>query len=763
MLGKSIHSLTIHWILFVFAQGVIAACQVTGGGSSGINPKDHNAHIPSSMLKVPVSRCAAHGESSGGAPCPSSPSPAASGTTPSAVPQWFQIVYAPSIGTQNPLVLNVANNTAGGGENIILWPLQANSRNELWQYTQSGQFVSGVGDYWYNTFTSSKSPAQPMALSQMNGIVVSEASQTGTLEGGADQFQQWKITPDCLTTQCGSGAVIQNQLTGGYLVSSGTQGQVTALASNPQAQWVFWPPRTLQIILNETNSNFPTFTGNQLTAYNDISAEVSPSLSGNSCTYEGIAVTGIRCQYSDMDATRSGALASYLAQIDALPVQKGISSSDWKAVVGQLTTEITDVELVQGLYDNYNDFYNGLFINNQATLNQMISDAGLTASSPNGISGKGIAIMEGVLYTVIEGVGGFATGKLAAGIGAIGNLTETAINGAVANGSVSQNNFQATVSTLWGKLSSDFISIQTVAGTNETSIDEDWGRLQAVSALIVSTGPDSLRWTSMETPDLVAALQPGFEVATMQMLLPAKYWLDPIPHITDSNLIQFFNEDYHNPPPSYDFLETSIGNGVYNFSAIASGANNELFVTPFPGQAPMQNDLFNNGVSQLALFNNLNGWNFPLSWTNWNGASPFPTGSATGCNQLIVSVINQTGDNLKLFLNGNHGSLLGSTSRYLASYSTVQVGLRGDTSIHGPDFNFCVTNANNSSCSSSNGNYVQFEVQQNHCSLAAGDITYKQSGSHLYQSSQLDQTTGSYAKDIPGIASVAIYNPSASQ
>jgi hypothetical protein len=83
------------------------------------------------------------------------------------VPLWFQIVYAPTLRSQSPQVLNVANNTAAGAEDIILWPLQANSRNELWQYTQSGQFVSAVGDYWFNTFTNEKSPAQPMVISSV--------------------------------------------------------------------------------------------------------------------------------------------------------------------------------------------------------------------------------------------------------------------------------------------------------------------------------------------------------------------------------------------------------------------------------------------------------------------------------------------------------------------------------------------------------------------------------------------------------------------
>jgi len=242
------------------------------------------------------------------------------------------------------------------------------------------------------------------------------------------------------------------------------------------------------------------------------------------------------------------------------------------------------------------------------------------------------------------------------------------------------------------------------------------------------------------------------------MLLPAKYDLVMLPQTITPSLIQYIA----NPPPSYDYLQTAFNDNdqTYNFSAITSGNNEGQLVPPYPGEAAIEADLLDNGVSNMALFNNLNGWTFPLSWTNWSA----PIGTATGCNSLLVSVINQTPNNLALVLNHTHGSVFGSTSRQLLPYATDVVGLAGD-GIHGPDYTFCVTNAG-SSCNAATCESepcVQFEVQQDDCDLAAGDINQHQIQNNTYLSQELSQTTGSYSKDIPGMASVAIYNPSANQ
>jgi hypothetical protein len=438
-----------------------------------------------------------------------------------------------------------------------------------------------------------------------------------------------------------------------------------------------------------------------------------------------------------------------------------VSTPAWRNTKLQLNTELADADEVQSLYTQYDTFFTHVFIDNQDLLNLMISDASITAPEEGTTMAQGrtIALLEGVLYTAIEGFGGLFSGGVAAGIGAIGNLTETAINTAVAGGTVSNQSFQTAVSALWRQLLVDFDNIQIASSQNGKSILEDWGRLEAVSALIRSTGPDSLALTETVESQLETALQPGFEVAAMKILLPAKYALVPLPQTITANLIQYVA----NPPPSYDYVQTPLnGNDqTYNFSAITSGANEGQFVEPYPGQAAIETDLLANGVSNMALFSNLNGWNFPLSWTTWQA----PIAAPTGCEALLVSVINQTPNNLLLFLSGNHGSQFGDTLRRLLPYATEVVGLSGD-GIHGPDFTFCVANFGASSCdvaSCGAAPCARFEVQQNNCTAAAGDITEQLIEGNTFSSRELSQTTGSYSDNIPGMASVAIYVPSASQ
>jgi hypothetical protein len=125
-----------------------------------------------------------------------------------------------------------------------------------------------------------------------------------------------------------------------------------------------------------------------------------------------------------------------------------------------------------------------------------------------------------------------------------------------------------------------------------------------------------------------------------------------------------------------------------------------------------------------------------------------------GCNQLIVTVVNQTPDNLTLHLTEEHGSLLGSTPRSLNPYATDVVGLEGDDT-HGPDFDFGVNDTHGSS--------ADFEVQQDDCVAEAGDIHYTNKGNHGYSSTDLGNTTGSWADEIPGMDRIAVYNPSANQ
>jgi hypothetical protein len=368
--------------------------------------------------------------------------------------------------------------------------------------------------------------------------------------------------------------------------------------------------------------------------------------------------------------------------------------------------------------------------------------------------------VEGALYTALEAAG--AIPGVGVVFSAAGNIMETAVNVAVASGKVSEQNFEVAESDLWGQLDQDFLSISTASGYNETAILTDFARLQEVSKLILSNGPDSLAWSPEATPEVEQAMTPGFEIQAMQMLLPARYWVFPVPQTTSSDPIGAITKNL-NVPPAFDTLTVGLGSGVWNGYAIGTGGRLGVFNQEFPGEQAINNDVFGNGVYPILFFNNLNGWNFPLWWDNYN--TPVP--SATGCNQFIVSITNQTSDDLTLSFQYEHGGgLLGSgnpedpPSRDLPPYATDVVGLLGDLG-SGPDFNFCVSNGSPADCQAVN--YAQFEVQQDLCSSEAGDIHYTQIANRLYQDTLLDTTGGSYANDVPGIARIAVYNSSANQ
>ncbi len=739
---------------------MLAGC---GGGSGGSGFAPATVSIPRSMARPPE-------------------------TTDPAQPRWFQIIYAPTLTSQTPMVLNVEGAALLGGSQVILWPQQQSAANELWKFTKCctsgntvyGYYTSGLGDYPYNPYTSINNPAQSLVLSSNTGSGVVFPSQYGTKgytkEGGYDTFQKWSYENSCSGNSCSPVAII-NQLnrssTSLYASSSG-QGTPVKLRTGAPNQWAYWPPRNLQPVLDGANVPYQQFTGDQLTQYNYISCNLVPTnctagVPGEnySCRFhdEGDqSLNGIRCEYINLSAP----LSIYVSLILNMKPASGSTpaqQTDFDDVSKQLVAELTDADAVQKLYRNYNSFYNSLFINNEALLNQMISDAQI--SSGASVSGRTIDIIEGVLYTLIQGAAGFATGGLAVGVAAIGNITEAAVNSAVAMGNLSESPFSVDVSDLWkDAISKDFEAILSAGGDNESKILEDSARAAAVGALISSTGPDSLAWSPLETPVLVKALKPGFEVAAMKMLLPVLYWVFPIPQAGSSDPVGDVTKNAFGSPPAYDTLTVGLGYGVWDGFAIGTGHPLGAARQEYPGQQAITNDVFGNGVSPLQFFSNLNGWKFPLWWNDYDGP-PLNVPSATGCNQLIVSITNQTADDLTLSFEYEHGGgLLGSgnakdpTSRELPPYATDVVGLLGDAG-RGPDFKFCVSNGSPGDCQAVN--YAQFEVQQDLCFATHGDIHYTKIAERVYKDTELDQTLGSHSNSVPGIERIAVYNPSASQ
>ena len=699
----------------VFLLALLTGC---GGGGGGGTPLQSSS-VPLSLRFPPV-------------------------TTDPSQPRWFYIVSGSTLAGNSPMVLNVQDASLASA-NTILWPLQNNAKNELWQFaapgggTASGNFVSNLGDYPYNPYN----PAAQLMMSQANSAsgpvpVVTYPGQSGSPEGGGATFQLWNVTAN--------SRIVNNQANMYLYVPSITQGAQATLGARPgnpgnNYQWLYWPSRTLQPILDQPDQPYPAFTGAEAPAYTNLNSALG--LSGTSCTLDDQPASGVRCEYKIIDQSLDGYLTYISENLNHPP--SGVSKSAWNAVLLQIQSEITDVQSVRDLFDQFNTFYDALFINNEALLDQMISDAEITDQSTM-VSYRTLTILEGVITSALYSVEDVASAGLAIGVGAIANLGETAISAAVTKGTLSENSFQIAVSDLWGALSTDFNAVLTENGNNETTILEDWGRVQATEALIASTQPDSLAWSPQTTPELVAALEPAFKVEVMKSLMPAKYsTVQANPQVPTGSFAAGHGA------PAYDGFVEGLGYGVWNQFYLGNIGD----TSEFPSQQAMQNDIFGNGVQPIQFFNSLNGWKFNSAYSD-NDLTWFAVG-ASGCNSLLVSITNDTPDTVTLNAGvaKHDGGLFGDTPRSLGPYATNIFGVQSVGGFHGPDFDFSVSGPNGS---------ASFSVQQNYCLTQAGDITYAvESTSGQYQLDNLGTTTGSEANDRPGIQRVAVYNPGASQ
>jgi len=264
------------------------------------------------------------------------------------------------------------------------------------------------------------------------------------------------------------------------------------------------------------------------------------------------------------------------------------------------------------------------------------------AQMEQGTNTQGIAtaIFQGIIYTLLEMVPEVG--------GVIGNLVNTAISAAMTVQTISPSPFSVTVSNLWNWLSSNFAAILTQISTMETAILSDWGKLQATYSLILSTGPNSLAWTTTTTSELVTQSAPGFAISVMQMLLPGKYQI-------------YMYQGSDNSPvsevPSYAQYITSIGNNTWLKYWIADISNWDLC----PSQQTLQTDIFNNGTSPSDFFQGNKGWQFPIIYTYGY--------IAAAANNLVVTVTNNT-PNL-LTANAQSGQIVGSNSLTMLPYTST--------------------------------------------------------------------------------------------
>jgi hypothetical protein len=394
-----------------------------------------------------------------------------------------------------PMVLNIQGDDPNRDAQIIVWPLQPNSPNELWMFTTDGYIISSL--------------KPNMCLTVVGGnvlsIPVTDYSDAAT--------QLWSLSDNGTIVSQDDNRVLT---VGAPIPGGGNYVGVSDLDPSspppPSQTWSLYPSNPLAGVLAQSQPFPPYTSGDTGTAYSAIMSK----LSGGQQDFD------LREQYLNLAAP----LGAWLATILTMPCPDGVDSADWVEVQQQLASESTAAIAVQALFENYTLFHLALFSSQEAILNKAIDDASIgTSTTTSSLFG---VIVWGIAYTVLQ---------LNPVTAVVANLIQGAMNVAAAakDGVVASNAFDVEVSALWNLLDEGFDEILQATALIENEILSDWGKLQAAYAEIIAGSQSDLAWASGMTAEILAASAPGFQVAMLQALVPSKYqiynsagiWPDP--------------------------------------------------------------------------------------------------------------------------------------------------------------------------------------------------------------------------------------------
>lgn len=489
-------------------------------------------------------------------------------------------------------------------------------------------------------------PVAPLELGYIPGWGAALSwNQQGSPTGDMSAFQQWIY--DSTTAQ------LTNQQGSGQLYASSSTVDVAAQAPAPANQWYAYPNYFLEQVVNQPNSSPPfpapttdsvagTDAAGEQAAYDYLSSQILGAAVNPSCNYEGTTYTGIRCEYSNLNAlstlTECAALTSSLNPPKKPTSYNGvaISSADWTAVYQQIHNECQYAASVQTMFSNFNDILNFVFIENSDAILPLAIDVGVSANQSLNV--VPIEIIEGIVYTALSAVGSVAGGGGGAAVGAFANLIETATDSALAAQPAIGQQMATTVGNLYTDLGQQFQVLQQQANNGENAILQDWGRLSAIGPLTEINGYNGLGLTSADITAIEAQAIQGYKVAVMQLLMPLEYSL----------WASFANAG---PPTG---LDTSTYN-TYSYSTFGSNtANNNTasFSTDgvrsnTPSLQVMQTDIFDNGANPFEVFNGLNGW----------AALTVNFDSGENCSIAAITLFNATANDFTVGLIPSEGTI----------------------------------------------------------------------------------------------------------
>jgi len=543
-------------------------------------------------------------------------------------------------------------------------------------------FTSGTPavplDLGYDTAAGGISGQNPNGIAiYMNQEYQPNVGFSGTTDGS--QFQQWSYNTANAQLTNGNGGQI-------YAINGQSTYSVGSSSSAPGNQWYAYPNYYLENVVNEPNSSPPfpvastspsagTDQAGEQGAYSYISNQLLGSVAANQiCSYEGTNYNGIRCQYLNLTATATLTTCESVVPAYTNPGTysgAAISAADWQAVQTQITAECRYAADVQTTFNQYNTFLTQLFTQDSAAIAGIVSDVGIPNTQQ--VSPIPIEIIEGLVYTVLSAVGGPVGGVVA---NLISTATTVALSASSQNQQTLTHPLATTVANVYTSLGTTFQSITTGLNSAETSILEDWGRLQQIGPATEFDGYNGLGLTRTDLTDAENEALKGYKITVMQALLGAGV----------SDFVQGF------PTSTSNY---STASNVYNYPTNGpnNSANTGMYFYQVPGgtlggkdslaatSSAVLNDIFSNGGNQFEVFNGINGWTeLPLyafqsypTTTAVNGNEVISQGFPASCQFTFGTVFNYTPTNLSVTFSTsaslNYAQIGGPNGESVSSYS----------------------------------------------------------------------------------------------
>jgi hypothetical protein len=289
----------------------------------------------------------------------------------------------------------------------------------------------------------------------------------------------------------------------------GTQGLIVARNSRFVETWGY--DATAQAWSQTSNAAFPSFIGDQLTAYNYLT---------NQWNILGTNGGGVRYVYNDQSADFSRWRDEL--QFNQIPAPGNVSADDWNAVSTQIMNELTWVINVQKWYGTgglVNTQITDTFLGEQLTLYTVGPYLSFSNDNTATLALSIIALIAGALAAVL-GFPELEAGVAASIVGVIGyafSAAEVALPG-------QGGSFQAQYDQLQAVLADGFNAALTQLGNNLFAITGgrdssgyvpgDYGLLSAIGQMIETT---VWNWPVNST-NLVAQMQRGYAIEVWKVL-----------------------------------------------------------------------------------------------------------------------------------------------------------------------------------------------------------------------------------------------------